>query len=121
MPGAFRDSGDRIEELQAEADPLKVREDYEPMDSPQILHHPLRLWDDRAEGDLIPRRGEQPEAFRLRDDRSIQIVIPPKFRPLAEAALPDRELDAGARPDAKGRISSVEKVQSGCRNSATSW
>lgn len=83
------------------------------MDSAQIPHHPLRLRDDGAEGHLIARRGEQAEAFRLRHDRRVQIVIPPKLRPLAEAALPDRELDAGARPDAKGRISSVEKVQSG--------
>lgn len=73
----------------------------------------VRLWNNGTECHDRTIRRKQSVALRTFHDVSIQIMIPPKLRPLFNAALPDRELDAGARPDAKGRISSVEKAQSG--------
>ena len=50
----------------------------------------------------------------------VQIVITPKLLPFFSAALANFEFELVARRNAKGRIVSVQKAQSGCSHSTTS-
>lgn len=62
----------------------------------------------------------RPKALCGNRQISVQIMITPKLFPFFSAALANFEFEFTARRNAKGRIVSVQKAQSGCSHSTTS-